>query len=60
MNALVITETDDDGGVKSSDVEEEPELPIGVSIKGLRKVFKVSNYCDINPCTSLLGLKLIK
>ena len=43
MNISVITEGDDDG-LNDSDVEEEPELPIGVSIKGLRKVFKVSNY----------------
>lgn len=45
MNASVITGVDDDE-LKDSDVEEEPELQIGVSIKGLRKVFKVSN-CDI-------------
>ena len=45
MNASVVTGVDDDG-LKDSDVEEEPELSIGVSIKGLRKVFKVS-YCDI-------------
>ena len=41
MNTLVITGVDDDGD-KNADVEEEPELPIGVSIKGLRKVFKAS------------------
>ena len=46
---------DDDNGAKNSDVEEEPHLPIGVSIKGLRKVFKVSN-CDIYPCISMLEL----
>lgn len=25
-----------------ANVEEEPDLPVGVSIEGLRKVFKVS------------------
>ena len=40
MNTIVVTE--DDGEVKNADVEEEPDLPIGVSIKGLRKVFKVT------------------
>ena len=39
----MITGPDDDVGVNDSDVEEEPELPVGVSIKGLRKVFRVSN-----------------
>jgi len=38
----VVTGADDDAGAENSDVEEEPELPIGVSIKGLRKVFRVS------------------
>jgi len=40
LNTLVITDNDDE--VKNAEVEEEPELPIGVSIKGLRKVFKAS------------------
>lgn len=46
LNTLVITGDDDE--VKNAEVEEEPELPIGVSIKGLRKVFKASiNFYDI-------------
>ena len=40
VNTLVISGNDDE--VKNADVEEEPELPIGVSIKGLTKVFKAS------------------
>lgn len=40
LNTLVITDNDDE--VKNAEVEEEPELPIGVSIKGLKKVFKAS------------------
>lgn len=35
-----------DAGVHA-DVEEEPDLPVGVSIKGLRKVFSVSIICPV-------------
>ena len=56
INTSMIT-GGDDGGLNDSDVEEEPELPIGVSIESLRKVFKVSS-CDIiisNTFTCLVG-----
>ena len=31
-------------GENVANVEEEPDLPVGVSIEGLRKVFKVSGF----------------
>ena len=37
MNAVLV----DNDVVDKADVEEEPDLPVGVAVEGLRKVFKV-------------------
>lgn len=49
MNALLAQNesADKNDGDVHADVEEEPNLPVGVSIKGLRKVFSVSSICSV-------------
>ena len=46
MNLVLLekgAQDDEKGGDVHADVEKEPQLPVGVSIKGLRKVFEVRN-----------------
>ena len=44
---------DDEDG--KADVEDEPDLPVGVAIKRLRKVFEVHACMLFLTCCSLLG-----
>ena len=43
-------ESSDDDADGNADVEDEPDLPVGVAIKRLRKVFKVHACCSYTNC----------
>ena len=46
-------ESSDDDADGNADVEDEPDLPVGVAIKRLRKVFKVHACCSYTNCPML-------
>ena len=46
-------ESPDDDADGKADVEDEPDLPVGVAIKRLRKVFKVHACCSYTYCPML-------
>ena len=46
-------ESSDDDADGKADVEDEPDLPVGVTIKRLRKVFKVHACCSYTYCLML-------
>ena len=46
-------ESSDDDADGKADVEDEPDLPVGVAIKRLRKVFKVHACCSYTNCPIL-------
>ena len=47
-------ESSDDNADGKGDVEDEPDLPVGIAIKRLRKVLKVHACCSYTYC-SMLG-----
>ena len=50
MDAIVSDDEDDgDNGDGAADVEEEPNLPVGVAIEGLAKIFEVIFHMLIRP-----------
>ena len=52
LNSGAKSPVDDEDG--KADVEDEPDLPVGVAIKRLRKVFEVHACCSFTHCP-LLG-----
>ena len=48
-------ESSDDEADGKADVEDEPDLPVGVAIKRLRKVFEVHACMLFLTCCPLLG-----
>ena len=53
LNSGAKSPVDDEDG--KADVEDEPDLPVGVAIKRLRKVFKVHACMLFLTCCPLLG-----
>ena len=55
MNVILnnSAESSDDDADGNADVEDEPDLPVGVAIKRLRKVFKVHACCSYTNCPML-------
>ena len=58
MNVILnnSAESSDDDADGKADVEDEPDLPVGVAIKRLRKVFKVHACCSYTYCPMLGNL----
>ena len=46
-------ESPDDDANGKADVEDEPDLPVGVAIQRLRKVFEVHACCSYTYCLML-------
>ena len=53
LNSGAKSPVDDEDG--KADVEDEPDLPVGVAIKRLRKVFEVHACMLFLTCYPLLG-----
>ena len=53
LNSGAKSPVDDEDG--KADVEDEPDLPVGVAIKRLRKVFEVHACMLFLTCCPLLG-----
>ena len=53
LNSGAKSPVDDEDG--KADVEDEPDLPVGVAIKRLRKVFEVHAWMLFLTCCPLLG-----
>lgn len=49
MSAIAVNDENEGDNGGAADIEEEPNLPVGVAIEGLRKIFKVMFNVLIRP-----------
>ena len=49
MSAILVNDENEGDNNRAADIEEEPNLPVGVAIEGLRKIFQVMFNVLIRP-----------